>query len=168
MPSATAASLSRLVAATSLTSTSTFLTPPTRKNERVSNARSNFDCSCIGISMISSRNSVPPSAISNSPSFRVRAPEKAPASWPNSSLSSKVSCSAAQLRSMNGLSLRRLSRCIAWAINSLPTPESPVISTDVSEGATRFTSRKTSFICGDSATMSGSVAVVRAIWARSR
>lgn len=38
------------------------------------------------------------------------------------------------LRSMNGLSLRRLSRCIAWAINSLPTPESPVISTDVSGG----------------------------------
>ncbi|MEW5317923.1 MAG: hypothetical protein WDW38_009182 [Sanguina aurantia] len=41
-----------------------------------------------GMSPISSRNSVPPSACSKRPETRLTAPVKAPASWPNSSLSS--------------------------------------------------------------------------------
>ena len=167
-PSAMAVSLSRLVAAIKRTSTSTFFTPPTRKNVRVSSARSSFDWSCIGISMISSKNSVPPSAISKSPNFLALAPENAPASWPNSSLSSSVSCKAAQFRSIKGLSPRLLKRWIACAISSLPTPDSPVIRTDVSDGATRWTSRRASFICGESATISGKVWWVRAICARKR
>ena len=46
---------------------------------------------------------VPLSASSNRPSRRSAAPVKAPFSWPNSSLSSRVSGSAAQLTAMNGL-----------------------------------------------------------------
>ena len=55
------------------------------------------------ISPISSSMSVPRWAASNLPIFRSVAPVKAPFSWPNSSLSSRVSVSAAQLRQTNGV-----------------------------------------------------------------
>ena len=58
------------------------------------------------MSPISSRNSVPPSASSNRPSFSLTAPVKAPFSCPNSSDSSSVSGRAAQLIAMNGRSAR--------------------------------------------------------------
>ena len=96
-------------------------------------------------------------------------PENAPASWPNSSDSSKrvlkrravkINKSFIVTRGLTGGSPARSS--------SLPAPDSPVISTDVSAGATRRTSRRTSFICGDSATISGIFLFVRAICARRR
>ena len=59
-------------------------------------------------SPISSRNTVPPSAISSLPFFWATAPVKAPRSWPNSSLSSSVSASAAQLMATNGRFARGL------------------------------------------------------------
>ena len=54
------------------------------------------------MSPISSRKSVPPLHCSNLPMRRRSAPVKAPFSWPNSSLSSKLSGMAAQLRARNG------------------------------------------------------------------
>jgi hypothetical protein len=55
---------------------------------------------------ISSRNKVPPSASSNLPSLSRVAPVNAPSSWPNSSLSSRLSATAAQLMVMNGSDAR--------------------------------------------------------------
>jgi len=70
--------------------------------------RSSFDCSARVISPISSRNSVPPSAVSNSPRFCWRASVNAPRSWPNSSLSSSCSGSAEQVMLTNCLPTRPL------------------------------------------------------------
>ena len=64
------------------------------------------------ISPTSSRNSVPPSAISNLPFFCRCAPVKAPRSWPNSSLSSRSREKPAQLIATNGLG-----RAIAPLVN---------------------------------------------------
>ena len=50
-----------------------------------------------GSSPISSRKTVPPSAASKSPTRVLTAPEKAPRSWPKSSLSTRFSGMAAQL-----------------------------------------------------------------------
>ena len=78
---------------------------------------------------------VPLSASSNRPSRRSAAPVKAPFSWPNSSLSSSVSGSAAQLTAMNGLPRRGERSCSALATSSLPVPLSPWISTVLETGA---------------------------------
>jgi len=92
-------------------------------------ARSSFTCTVCGISVISSRNSVPPVAAANSPSVLATAPVKAPLTWPNSSDSISVSGTAPQFTETKG-PLRRLdSQCSAWATSSLPVPLSPVIIT---------------------------------------
>ncbi len=62
----------------------------------------------VGISPISSRNTVPPSATSSFPFFLPMAPVNAPFSCPNSSLSRSVSASAAQLITTKGLTARGL------------------------------------------------------------
>ncbi len=54
------------------------------------------------MSPISSRKSVPPSAISNFPSRAVTAPVKAPFSWPKSSLSTSSRENAAQFTLTSG------------------------------------------------------------------
>ncbi|OPZ48559.1 MAG: hypothetical protein BWY92_01550 [Firmicutes bacterium ADurb.BinA052] len=59
-----------------------------------------------GRSPTSSRNIVPPSAISNLPGLRFRAPENAPSSYPNSSLSIRFSGRAAQFTGTKGSLLR--------------------------------------------------------------
>ena len=79
---------------------------------------------------------MPVSASSNLPLRMVTASVKAPLSWPNSSLSSRCSESAAQLTEMKGASLRGLWLWIARATNSLPVPDSPVMSTELGVGAT--------------------------------
>src|ERR1017187_2538211 len=56
-----------------------------------------------GSSPISSRNTVPPSAIASKPSFGLVAPVNAPRTWPNSSLSISVGTSDPQSTGMNGL-----------------------------------------------------------------
>ena len=71
--------------------------PPTRMMTLRSSTRSSLAWSASGISPISSRNSVPPFAASKKPTLRRSAPVNAPFSWPNSSLSSSDSGSAAQL-----------------------------------------------------------------------
>jgi hypothetical protein len=75
------------------------------------------------------------SASSNRPSRRSVAPVKDPFSWPNSSDSSSVSGSAAQLTAMKGLPRRGERSCSALATSSLPVPLSPWISTVLETGA---------------------------------
>src|SRR3989454_521223 len=89
-----------------MTRTSTLIgwVPPTRKKVRSSSTRSSFTCVAGAISPTSSRKIVPPSASSKRPSRRSAAPLKAPFSWPNSSLSSSVSGSAAHFTSRNAVS----------------------------------------------------------------
>jgi hypothetical protein len=86
-------------------------------------------CSDSGSSPISSKNKVLPSACSNQPARAAAAPVKAPRSWPNSSLSNRVSGMAEQLTLMNGRARRPLARCTALANSSLPVPESPSSNT---------------------------------------
>ena len=78
---------------------------------------------------------MPPSASSNRPSRRSAAPVKAPFSWPNSSDSSSVSGSAAQLTAMKALPRRGERSWSARATSSLPVPDSPWISTVLETGA---------------------------------
>ncbi len=97
---------------------------------------------------------MPPSAISSLPFFCTIAPVNAPFSWPNSSLSSSVSASAAQLMATNGPAARRLLRWIARATSSLPVPLSPRISTVELDGATLAIWRCSSRIFALTPTMS--------------
>ena len=99
---------------------------------------------------------MPPSATSSLPFFCATAPVKAPFSWPNSSLSSNVSVSAAQLMATNGLAERALCRCSARATSSLPVPLSPRTRTEVSCGATRAISCSNLRMAGLSPTMPAS------------
>ena len=89
---------------TPITRTSTSMTslPPTRSISPYSTTRSNFSCTTGLAVAISSKMMLPPSARSNRPVWRLVAPVKAPASWPNSSVSSRVSLSAAQLTLTSG------------------------------------------------------------------
>ena len=82
-----------------------------------------------GISPISSRKSVPPSASSTLPMVCLMAPVNAPFSYPKSSDSRSVSVRAAQDIATNGLPLLGLSAWIARARSSLPVPLSPRTST---------------------------------------
>ena len=123
------------MAATTRTSQETGCRPPTRSNGWPSNTRRNFAWMAGDISPTSSKNSVPPSAASNFPTVFAVAPVKAPFSWPNNSLSSSDSDSAAQFIVTSGPADRRLCRWIALATNSLPTPLSPRTRTVASAGA---------------------------------
>ena len=95
-----------------------------------------------GISPTSSRNSVPPSASSNRPTPSRSAPVNAPLAWPKNSLSNSSRGIAAQLTRISGRRRRGLASWIARAISSLPVPDSPVISTVASVGATSSTWRR--------------------------
>ncbi len=97
----TAASRSRFVAATNRTSMGRSV-PPTGFTCRVSSVRRSLVCSASGISPTSSRNTVPPAAVASRPGLVFSAPVNDPFSWPNSSLSSSVSVSAAQLMQTSG------------------------------------------------------------------
>ena len=98
----------------------------------------------MGVSAISSKKKVPPSASSNRPLRALTAPVNEPLACPNSSLSSKVSVMAAQLTGTKGRSPRLLFACTAFATSSLPVPLSPVMSTMASVGAMRTMRPRTS------------------------
>jgi hypothetical protein len=115
----------RCVAATMRTLTRCSRTLPRRRTVRSSSSFSSLDCSAGSMSPISSRNRVPPSAVSTRPSLRSRASVKAPRSWPNSSDSSSCAGSAAQFSSTKGLARRGPLKCSARATSSLPVPVSP-------------------------------------------
>ena len=114
---------------------------------------------------ISSRKIVPPSACRNLPIFSPVAPVNEPATWPNSSLSSKFSGSAPQATSTNGPFARLLRRWIARAIMLLPVPLSPVTSTVARVSATLSIMSKTRIMCGSRPTTLSSP-TRRSSWAR--
>mgnify|MGYP003337631965 CR=1 FL=1 len=114
-------------------------------------------CSSAGMSPISSRNSVPPSACSKRPRRVVCAPVNAPRSWPKSSDSSKSFGIAAVLIAMNGCLARGLCWCSALATNSLPVPDSPVMSTVALDCASRPMARNTFCIDGAWPKISGAL-----------
>ena len=137
---------------------------PIGSTSRSASTRSSRACSARGMSPISSRKSVPPSASWIRPRLPFGpAPEKLPGRWPNSSLSISDSGMAAQLTATKGPSRRALLRCSALARNSLPLPVSPVISrlTGLSTSrAARSTSRSSAGSPPESAASgAGSVAL---------
>ena len=78
---------------------------------------------------------MPPEASTNLPMCCSVAPVNAPFSWPNSVDSTRFSGIAPQLTATNGLARRSPEPWMARAISSLPTPDSPSISTGISEAA---------------------------------
>ena len=94
---------------------------------------------------------MPPSACLKRPSRRPTAPVKAPRSWPNSSLSSSDSASAAQFSRTKGAAARSEALCSAAAMSSLPVPLSPTMSTLDRLGATWVTVSSRAVIDGCSA-----------------
>jgi len=73
---------------------------------------------------------------------------------------------AAQLTLTNGASERRDRAWMASATTSLPEPDSPVMSTVESSGATRRTMSATSRMAGDCPTMAGVRLSARALFKR--
>ena len=71
---------------------------------------------------------------------------KAPFSWPNRIDSTRFSGSAPQFTATKGLALRSPEPWIARAISSLPTPDSPSISTGIAEFAVFCAARSTARI----------------------
>ena len=113
------------MAAITRTSTVFVRDDPTRSNSPSCSTRRNFTWMSGARSPISSRKIVPPSASSKRPCRSATAPVKAPFSWPNSSLSTSVGGSAAQLTRTSGRACRRLRSCSARANSSLPVPVGP-------------------------------------------
>ena len=91
----------RLVAATTRTSILRGRVEPSGVISRSCRNRSSLACSSWGMSPISSRNRVPPSASSNRPRLSLLASEWAPRAKPNSSLSMSSRGMAAQLMVTN-------------------------------------------------------------------
>src|SRR5687768_5835549 len=132
---------SRLVAAITRTfrcrplpSAPTFWISPVSRN------RSRRPCIRSVISPTSSRKAVPRCAVSSLPGLSRYAPVKLPLTCPNSSDSSRVSGSPAQLTGANTFWARGPREWTARATISLPDPLSPVMSTFASDRATRSTS----------------------------
>ena len=100
--SCTSFSRSRLVAAMSLALTVSNRVPPTLVNCRVSRKVRSFTWRLSGMSPISLRNIVPPSASSSNPRFGPLDPVKAPDSYPKSSDSANSGDRAAQLTEKKG------------------------------------------------------------------
>jgi len=105
----------------------------------------------MGTFAISSRKSVPPSAISKRPTRSVLASVNAPFTWPKSSLSKTPSERPPAFTVARGREERRDTAWRARATVPLPVPFSPVMSTFASEGPTRAMSCNTGCIEGDSA-----------------
>ena len=82
------------------------------------------------------------------PARRAAAPVNAPCAWPNSSLSSRCSGSAAQLTATNGRLGAPASACSARATSPLPVPVSPVMMTGAGASATRWMRSRTAAMAG--------------------
>ena len=107
------------------------------RTSRVSITRRSFTWRASGMSPISSRKSVPLSALAKRPRWSAMAPVNEPLVWPKSSLSRSVSGMAPQLIATNGWFARGLARWMARASSSLPVPLSPWMRTLASLAATR-------------------------------
>ena len=125
------------------TSTLTGLRAPTGSTSPSWMARNSLTCAAAGNSPTSSRNNVPPEASTNFPTWRSVAPVNEPFSWPNRIDSTRFSGMAPQLTAMNGLARRSPEPWMARAINSLPTPDLPAISTGMVEAAAFSAMRST-------------------------
>src|SRR5204863_188327 len=105
--------------------TASVVSLPTRRTTPSWMTRSSFAWIDFGISISSSRNSVPPLAVSSRPGLSRTAPVKAPLQWPNVSDSSNGSGSAEQFaarhlphepidqRDIEGAPLQRFARLVA-------------------------------------------------------
>ena len=122
--------------------------PPRRLNVPSCSTRKSLACTSTGISPISSRNKVPPSASSKCPGLRCSAPVKAPFSYPKSSASRRVAGMAAAFSTIKGCLARGLRRCTRPAMSSFPVPLSPVSKTVAGDGATCCTIWYTRFQVG--------------------
>ena len=142
MPRLTSSIRFWLVAEISRMSTLIGRRAPTGSISPSCSARSSFTCASIGSSPISSRNNVPPLASTNFPACFSLAPVKAPFSWPNRIDSMRFSGSAPQLTVTNGLPRRSEPPWMARASSSLPTPDSPSMSTGMFDFAARSASLK--------------------------
>ncbi len=116
--------------------TASACSEPTRRTTPSWMTRSSFAWMDIGISVSSSRKSVPPLAVSRRPGLSRSAPVKAPFRWPNISLSRSGSGRAAALIGTSERLARRLWWWMNWAMSSLPVPLSPLMSTEASVPAT--------------------------------
>ena len=118
-------SSTRLVAAMMRTFTWRVRVEPTGMNSRSWRTRSSLVW-MIGVSSpISSRKAVPRSACWNSPALSAMAPVNEPLTWPNSSLSRRLSGMALQVMGTKGLAATRERLWMARATSSLPVPDSP-------------------------------------------
>ena len=91
---------------------------------------------------------MPPEASTNLPTWRSVAPVKAPFSWPNRIDSTRLSGIAPQFTVTKALPLRSLEPWMARASTSLPTPDSPSISTGMFDFAARSARRITRVMSG--------------------
>ena len=89
---------------------------------------------------------MPPSASAKKPCRAWSAPEKAPFSWPKSSLSARFSGMALMLSARYGPLARPERPWMVRASTSLPVPLSPSMSTGTSDGAMRSAMETISFI----------------------
>ena len=143
---------SALVAEKTRTSTRRVLDEPTRSNSPVSRVRSSLACSPCEMLAISSRKSVPPSAISKRPTRSLLASVNAPLTWPNSSLSKTPSARPPVFTVTSGRVERSETECSVCATSPLPVPFSPVMRTLASDGPTREITSSTGRMaadCGD-------------------
>ena len=132
--------------------TGTARVAPTGSTSRSDSTRSSRACSASGMSPISSRKSVPPSASWTRPRLPLAAaPEKLPGRWPKSSLSISASGMAAQFTATKGRARRSLLACTALAKTSLPAPVSPVMSRLIGEFTSRATRSTWRSSCGSPA-----------------
>src|SRR5262249_25019907 len=106
VPTLTCSARSVWVEAMQRTSTCRLTTPPSGRIPPDTKPRRRRASTGSGMSPTSSRNRVPPSASAKRP---LRAPGKAPPTWPKSSLSSSPSGETAQLTATKGPSRRSLS-----------------------------------------------------------
>ena len=117
---------SRLVAATMRTSTLSVSLPPTRSNVRSCRTRRSLTCVASGISPISSRKSVPPSACSKRPSRRAtRAGERALLVAEELALEERLGERGAVEAHERRLRARAARAWSISAMSSLPVPLSP-------------------------------------------
>ena len=129
---------SLLVAAITRMFRSINASPPKRLSFFSCKTRNNLACKLMGISPISSKKIVPPSACSNNPLCSFKAPVKAPFSWPNNMSSIKCSGIAAQFKATNGPLARGDDSCNTRASTSLPAPVGPTNKAVTSVCATRW------------------------------
>ena len=152
-PSATIASRSRWVAATTRASTERGRLSPTRLISFSCRNRSRLAWACLDRSPISSRKTVPPLASSRTPIRSRSAPVNAPRTCPNSSEPMSDSVTLAQSKVTNDSWARGLRAWIRLATSSLPVPVSPLIRMGMSAAARRSSRSRACLSAGLSPTM---------------